>query len=319
METVGEHDTTDSLTFRVGGVSDGGRTTLQPLRHVGPAEVLYVASDMDDAGLAVVGQALSEALRDAPETPQQLRLTLLRLTRTLRPRPRSLAVVWWSGSRALLASTGGASVALVRAGRVVGHCGDAEEQTLREGDRVALVCHELDERLRDAEELGRLVGEGPVGACGTTLVDVGRLRGGELLSAVVAEVAPVDAPHPALAEGFLDLADLLAPLRTPPPTAPRIEAEPESWDMFGDEDISLVVGEEDPARLGPVPSLTLSLPAPSLAAHPSPVRRYEEPAEAPPSGADAELPTLRPPPFLLAACAVLAATALMVVSWVLVT
>lgn len=331
MDHVGaRHTEAEELTFRVGGVSDGGRTTLQPVVRVGGATVLYVAPEADDLALAAVGGALSVALEEPPASAQQLRLTLLRVTRALRPRPRSLAVVWWDGQRALLASTGGASVSTVRGGRVVDHCSDACDLTLRDGDRLALMCHELDERLRDAEELGRLVGEGPVGACGTTLVDVGRIRGGEFLAAVVAEVATSEAavpPPPLAAAGFLDLDDLLAPLRTPPPapvrpTPPRPAPPPaveEGWgtfDLLGAEEDSLFDVTEDEA-VGPVPSLSLELPAPSLLPHRSPI-----PPQPASHGDDtwatmtsAPLEKRRSPPYKLGFAVV--AAALTAAGWVL--
>ncbi|MCA9494518.1 MAG: hypothetical protein KC621_31540 [Myxococcales bacterium] len=320
MGHVLEHHTSGaSLTFRVGGVSDGGRTTLQPVVQLDHAQVLFVVSDMDDPGLATVGQALEQALVERPESAQLLRLTLLRLTRSLRPRPRSVAVVWWDGEVALFASTGGASVSLVRDGRVVEHCSDAEELVLQARDRLALMCHELDNHLRDAEELGRLVGNGPVGACGTTLVDVGRIRGGELMCAVVAEVARADAPTIARprADDLLDLDDLLAPLRVQEQPPSRV-AEPETWEMFEDE-ISLIgqdaSGSVPDEVMGPVPSLALQLPEPSLRAHPSPVRGYVEPPEV----AVEVVEPPRSPPYASAAALVVTAAVLMTAIWLLFT
>lgn len=193
-------------TFQVGGVSDGGLTTRQPLVCTSTAQVLFLAPAVDDAHLASIADALATGLAHEPADARAFRLVLQRATRDLRPRPRCLAAVWWDGGRAFAAATSGAAVSLIRGGRVVERISDAGELHLREGDRLALLCQGLDQCLRDGDELGRLVSAGPVGACGTTLVDVGRLRDGTDLAAVVAQIGPRVAavPRPGSRVSFLD-------------------------------------------------------------------------------------------------------------------
>jgi hypothetical protein len=174
-----------------------------------------------------VRQRLEVHLGDPVDSANSLRLALMRTMREVEPRPHCLAAAVTRGNAMLVAVTHGASAALVRDGRIVERTSDAAHFEPRPGDRLALVCARLDPLVQDADELARIVAADDPHGSAMTLVEIGHLRGGTELSAVVAEVgSPDELPSEAPAsEGAVDFADLLAGLaptldqhrRTPTP------------------------------------------------------------------------------------------------------
>lgn len=167
----------------------------------------------------VVRQRLSHNLAQDPsgavDSAQALRLSLLRTMREVEPRPHSLAAAVTRGRNALVAVTHGATATLVRGGRIVERSSDAGVFGVQPGDRIVLACSGLDPLVQDADELARVVSADDPQASATTLVEIGHLRGGVELAAVIAEVGATDEPtDDTSSEGSLhvSLGDLLAGL-----------------------------------------------------------------------------------------------------------
>ncbi|MCA9491199.1 MAG: hypothetical protein KC621_14815 [Myxococcales bacterium] len=202
-------------TLHVAWSSDRFRSAPAPVFDLPDGSCAWLAALPEGANPGRVHQLLSEAMRKPPETPQQLRLVLMRVMREIHPRPEGLAAAVTRVGKTLVATTPGASAVLVRGTRVLDRAVDAVAFETLEHDRIALLCNKLDPLLGDADELGRIIGADDPHATAVTLVEIGHLRGGGGdLCAVVAVVGGDELDDVTEDTGSFsvdDLLDALAP------------------------------------------------------------------------------------------------------------
>lgn len=200
-------------TLHVAWSSDRFRSASAPVFDLADGSCAWLAALPAGGSPARVQQLLAEAMRKAPETPQQLRLVLMRVMRELHPRPESLAAAVTRAGSTLVATTPGASVVLVRGTRVLDRAVDATAFETQESDRIALLCNKLDPLLGDADELGRIIGADDPQSTAVTLVELGHVRGGgDELSAVVAVVGGDELEDTTEDTGSFAVDDLLSAL-----------------------------------------------------------------------------------------------------------
>lgn len=179
----------------------------------GGRQCTYLAAISPGGTEAEIRRQLVDHLRDGVASAQELRLALMRTMRGVDPRPHCLAATLAQGSDLLVAAVQGATVVLVRDGRLIERTLDTGRFALRPGDRIGLLCARLDPLVQDADELARVISAGELHSCAVTLVEIGHLRGGTQLSAVVAEVDDPDDTEEDRPEVLgVDLGDLLAGL-----------------------------------------------------------------------------------------------------------
>ncbi len=179
----------------------------------------------------------------------------------------SLAAVVLRGDRSWAAVSPGASVTLVRAGFVVETVTTSATLDLGEGDRLVLLCAGLHALVGGGDELGRLVSGDDTDACALTLREIGHMRGGTGLWAVVADIgeATQDGSAPSAAPpDFQALLSQLAPAiadvtrkLTPAPMASR--PPPERSAVSQEESTHPFAGERAarPASTVPPPELEM--------------------------------------------------------------